>query len=76
MSPYLVYMFGIVTGSGCTMMLLWIWASLFNRKEDAHRRAVSQKFDAEILSRWMQLDVIRREAKKSGFEFVESKEKA
>lgn len=61
----------IVCGSViCSMTIGFIGGWLDDKLRAKKRAFEKQKFDAEILSRYLQLQKIREDAAKAGYEFV------
>lgn len=70
------YWLAFVSGVLCGVTWGQALVARFNRKVEAQQRAKKAEFDAEILSRWIQLDVIRRDARERGYEFVDKRAKS
>lgn len=72
MMLYFVFTFGVLFG----VCLVLFCAAIVSRRAQAFQRRQKAELDAEILSRWIQLDVIRRHAEERGYEFVDKRAKA
>lgn len=70
-SPYAIFAAGVSTGLCLAWSLSWICYSLTEKERVLRERLKKAEFDAEILSRWLQLGVIERDAKVRGYHFVD-----
>lgn len=71
MSPYWIYEMGVISGVLLAWTLSWVCYSFTEKQRVKREQEKKAQFDAEILSRWLQLGVIERDAKARGYHFTD-----
>lgn len=75
MNDYWLYLLGFGAGLVCSLTHDRIVKFVHERRLARLHREAKSKFDAEILSRWLQLQVIHDTAKRQGYVFVNKKDR-